>query len=81
MAASNCNSRDVSSIVMNPEVLLEVHAFVCRAELEEKRGRECLRATLETPDCKHSGSGATFTVGKALPLLAAVQHCIFVHKN
>lgn len=34
MTETNCDSRDVSSIVMDPEVLLEVHAFVCRAELE-----------------------------------------------
>lgn len=80
MNASNCNSRDVSSIVMNPEMLLEVHAFVCRAELEGQRGCECFRAILETPVCKPSGCGTTFIVEKLRPLLTAAQNCTFVHK-
>lgn len=55
MTATNCNLRDVSSIVMNPEVLLEVHAFVCRAELEREEAVSASR------------SGAIFVVGKTPP--------------
>lgn len=55
MTATKCNLRDISSIVMNPEVLLEVHAFVCRAELERKESVSASR------------SGAIFVVGKTQP--------------
>lgn len=81
MTATNCNSRHVSSIVMNPEVLLEVHAFVCRAELEEKRGCKLFRATLETTVGNHSGSRVTFRVKKLRPLLAIVQNCTVCAQN
>lgn len=84
------DSRDVSGIVADAEVLLEVHGFVGGAELEERRRRRCEREASilshlyfsgGTDELKVEGTRLHFgspAVEKLSPLVRAKQNCACV---